>query len=593
MLRLFNYSTHRFNGWRRMRVESMPAWPAGSLDLNTEWVATNTPNVIDVNCMLLGGESKVLPFPGERAASHDPFLLWPDNILEYFGGWPTVNGTLLQPVDLRVDGAGINAHLRARIASTRMMVVDLWIVWYPGNPWFRAEAMVTCSNPSVEDMTETLTQPLMLTFGDALVLPLGGPPGQLVPSGTMFGDGQARVIPLVFGWQRHMQGTDMDSFIAECEFAVGGHGVDTLLPDGNPVMAPTFNPLLWAESQRAETIRRIHTWDVGTTGPNKKQGDTGAQTGDQIFVGGEVMVWPQTEIIRYLGALKTANYPQHHREADGSPLDPAQHQSRPMIFWHGRPHEQLWNIVDRLGKPRPINFEAGESNGWLGMDVEHWLMNSLVAACRLFWSPACQHLLEVQARIYPLQWTVHAGWSTSQGYASRAIGYEYLNAVSMFRVLDNRALAETTLAHSHARWSTVTKPLLASTAPWVRDGFWPGRIELWQQALCAYGVDLWGRVFGQQDARDAALVAAQQVLDKGFYVGGDGKWHTYSSNLLPSGDVDPQANTIFDLFGFTCAPTVILRSPPSAYTEKAQQIRNQEVADADLWFEAQWIPPYP
>lgn len=600
-LKLFNYSQHPFAGWRRIRVESAPSWQSGRIDSSTFWMPTETPNVVDVRTLLQSGDTLVRDFPGEMLpTAYNPFEHWPANLAEYLGGWPTVRyGNDLTPLNLITftpGGGGFHFLLRQRIAGTRMMVVDIEGVWFPDQPWMgQVEATVTCSNPDVPDMTETLAFPLVLSFGDALVLVLGGQgaTGQLVAASTMFGDGQARVIPLVIGWLRHMQGSQMGSFVAECQYAVGGHGIDTLLHDGNPVMAPGFNALGWAGGIRPESVRRIHTWDVGMTGPSKTAGDAGPQQGDQVFVGGEVMVAPQAELVRYLGALKSANYPQNHRESDGSPFNPALHTSRPCIFWHGRPHDNasVWAICEHLGKPRPLDYAAGEANGWLGMDPEHWLMNTLVAACRLFWSPACQRLLETQARIYPLQWTTHHGWGTSAPYASRAIGYEYMNVVNMHRVLDDRALAESVFNHSGNRWLLVTGPAMTTTAPWVQDGFWPNRISLWQQSVCAYGVHLWGRYFDREDARTAAVTAAQQVLDKGFHLDAQGRWHTYSTNLLPSGDPDPQASTIFDLFGFPLAPATVLIAQPA--NAKAASIRAQEISDATQYYQAQWIPALP
>ena len=616
VVHLANHGSRPWAGWSRFNVDVEPPADAGwrlssnppmqagtpitaggrSGQIEVQYVKGSRAGLdtwhIDLWCSLAPGQQLDLDLATLDA--HDrPVPQLPADLGGWFAGLPAINGVPMGLVAIAIDGAAWTSHWRVR--TGRMLVVDFWCTWYPNVPYVLGEALVTCSNPNVPDMTETVATDVRLEFGDAVVLAMNqAQPGLLVAAGTKFGDGQARAVPITAIWLRNLDpkkwGAQLDSFMCDQGRAIGGVGVDRLSMDGRPRLPPGFSSAAWVNANWGETIARIHDWRVGTTGPNAKSGDTGAQTGDQVFVGAEALGTPGAEVVRYLGALKLAARPCYHREADGSPLDPARHTAKPLIFWDGRPAAPLWGMCEHLGKPRGLDFDAGETSGWWGPDVEHQFANTLFAAVRVTGSPCLQELARAWATNYMLQQTTVAGWSTSSAFASRAIGWEGILAVHCWRELEDRAQADRVRAHWLARWATVLRPELTGRTFW-RDGFTDqGKMSLWQQAVGAYGLDLAGRAFGSQEAQDVALAAARAVLQFGYVQNTTtGVWSTYSTNLLPSGAPDPIATGIFTGFGFPMAPWVVLRREPE--NAQALAIWQQAVAGATQLHQAQWLPP--
>ncbi len=630
VVHLQNHGAKPFVGWHRLNVDVRPSAPAGwrfsptppmqaatpitgagrSGEVEVEYVRGRQTGLdtwaVDVWCRLAPGQR--IDVDLATLDDHErPVPNLPNDVLGFFGDLPIVNGARMLPTSLAVDGAGISVHFRGRVPNTRMLVLDLWTTWYPGQPWCQGEAKVTASNSTVSDLTETTTADVVLSFGDAVVFVLGAStPGRLVAAGVKFGDGQARAIPITFLWLRHLNPaswvTQLDSCLSDQARAIGGVGISRMLFDGNPRSAPGFDAAAWANAILPETFARIHDWRAGTTGPNPRSSDTGAQTGNQTFVGVEDVAGeggvPGAEVVRYLGALKQAGRPSNHLEPDGSPLDPSRHVSPRLVLWDGRAHYNAGVSPDQLGKPRalnwdPVKFETypdlRESSGWWGPDSQHHLCNTLAAACRLTGSPACQSILRANAVIYRLQLTTAAGLSTSTFDSARTVGWEGILAVHCWRALEDRAEAERVRAHWLARWSTVLRPAL-----WGRD-VWDPRVDdprlgagswwsPWQQALGAYGLDLAGRVFNAPEASACAMQAARTVLDRA--IGQEaGKWRTYSAVRTDFSErftgVD---SNIFWLFGTPCA-VWLLRGEPAA-----DAVWSQMLTDATQQFQAQWLP---
>jgi hypothetical protein len=617
-VRVANHSGMPFSGWIRATVDREPPHAAGERDGATyvmgRRVGIDT-RVVDVRCSLAPGQRRDLDlatFPGVDFA----LAPLPVDLLAQFGGWPSVNGAPLAVVSVVPDGAGWTAALRARVPGTRLLVCDLWITWYPAQGWCHGEALLTASNPTVPDVTEDAPA-ITLAFGDAVVAPLGGAVGQLAPA-AHWGDGQARGVPLTFVWTRNMPAVDWSqpwgddewrwigaymSAEADKTLLVRGVGIDRLLANGNPSLPGGLSPLAWAQGRLGGALAALHSWDEGTSGPVKESGITGAQVNDQLFVRGEAMRADGVgaELVAYFGALKYGGRPCHHREADGSPLDAARHTQRPLIFWDGRPHAGLWSMVDRLGKDKVLNWDPDrfemfpdkrESSGWWGPDVEHWLMNQLAAGCRLTGSPCLQALLRAQATIYPLQWTTTPGWSTSDHYASRAVGYEMLNAVHMWRELEDRALAQRIRTHALNRWAVSIAPAYGGDVwDWrTGDARFPAGGSWWmpwQQSIAAYGLDLAGEQFGVPAMRETALRGALRVLNDGIrYDAALGFYYTVKS-ICDDGRVDPWGG--YWLFGTPLAVAVVLRQQPT--NEKARAVWAQMVADATQPEQTSWLAP--
>ncbi len=613
-----NQSPFPWSGYVRTTVDVRPQHPTGWLlgqhrtagEIDNPTVAIYRTGrrigestwILDIRCDLAVGQQRTFDL-STFTDCEIPVPAMPADPVGVFGGpLPTVNGAFMTLLSLQVDGAAFLAHLRARVPDTRMLVCDLWLWWMPEQPAFaQGEALVTCSNPAVPDMTETTAQPVWIGFGDAKVAVLGATEGGVVvPKGTSFADGQARAVPLCFVWRRNFP-KDLDGWIAawcnaECAktWHVSGSGISQPLVDGAPRREPSFNAAAWAAGTITSTLGRIHDWRGGTTGPSTRSGDTGAQPGDQVFVGFES---PTTGLIRYLGALKMAARPCHHREADGAPLDPVLHPN--LRIWDGRAHWHTGVSPDQLGKPRSLDFASGETSGWWGPDVEHDFFNTLACAARVTGSPCCQELLRAQATVYRLQWTyAPLSASTSQAYAARAVGWESILAVHLWRELEDRALAATVRAHWLNRWALVLKPFferqrIQFPTGWFMDcrendprlgaGWWwiP-----WQQGVGAYGLDIAGRVFGVAEASEWALHFAEQIVKDGYVPAGD-RWQASANHTVAEGECPHDES--FNYFGMSLGPAVVVRYQPQH--PKARAVWDWLKAQLAAPGQASWMAP--
>lgn len=590
-----NHTDLPFSGWVRCAIDQPVASPAGEWPGASYVVGRSTGlgvRVLDVHCTLAAGARRTLEFGAAEPIDFAPWL--PPDPIAHLGGWPHVAGTPLQLITVQPDGASWLGHFRARVG--RMLVVDLWIEWQPTQPWSQAEALVTCSNPAVPDTIETVASDLRLDLGDATVHVLGGRPGLLVAAGTRFADGQAQAVSLTLAWMRHVPAaTLLDpsapirallSIEAARTRHVTAHATTSLWPDGMPRVAGNARasahlPSLWAG---------LHTWDLATCGPAKRSNDAGVQQ-DQTFVMGDAP-GSGVELVSYLNALQWAKRPCNHREADGSPLDPARHVSPRLLFSDGRAHWHLGVSPDQLGKS-PMLTDAQTSGGWWGPDVEHWLVNGLAAGARMSGSPMAQAILRAHATVYRLQQTTTPGWSTSSPFASRAVGWEAIAAVHLWREIEDRTLAAAVRAHWRDRWARVIGPAYRGKDVWdPRDRdpriFADGTGWLpWQQAIAAYGLDLAGRLFEEPEACEVALRGARYVIDLGFRHEG-GRW--LSNKCVEVGGtnrIDPD-NT-FWLFGSPMAVELVRRRDP--VNERANSIWEQMVADAQNAHQVCWLPP--
>ncbi len=593
IVRVANHGAVPYVGWKRTTIDVLPAHAVGMVGNSLYVVGRRVGSdvyVVDVRVTLLPGQQLSLNLAQAVPTvwTRGPF---PANPLTWFGGGATIAGHALQVVSLAADGAGYTAHLRAR--PQPLLHVDLWTTWYPDQPgWCHGEVAMTASNPAIPDMEVIVPPGFALHFGDALVLPVGGTLWNLLPSGLTLMDGQARVLPVTFVWLRHLQqASDWSSLTAAANLSIGAVGITKLLVDGNPSYPPGFSARVWADAKWDAAVSGLHTMDEPVCGPAKRSAVAGRQE-DQTFVRGEALLADGVgaEWIAYLGALKLAARPCHHLEVDGRPLDLAQHVNPRLVFWDGRAHWHPNVSPDRLGKPR--NPTLDETKGWWGPDVEHWLMNTLAAATRLTGSPACQWLLSHQAKIYLLQNTTEPGWSTSSPFAARAVGWEGILAVHLWRELEDRQLADRVRTRWQDRVTNVILPAYANRPQDVWDpryddprlgkGWW---WHPWQQAVGAYGLDLGCAVLGPVSGRAVALAAANAVLRDAF-VFSNGSWHNLAAVAL---DGRNSPDPIFYLFGSPLAPAVVLRHQPNHPVARA--IWNQMHVDATSFQHFAWFAP--
>lgn len=593
VVRIANYGALRFDGWHRTTIDVLPQHLSGQVGSAQYVVGRRVGEatwVVDVRAGLAPGEQRAIDL-SQATRKQWNLGAYPSNVASFFGGWPTIAGQALLLDTVQPDGAGWTAHLHARPQT--MCNVDLWFTWYPDEPGCcTGEVALTASDPTVTDLYVWMNAPMTLNFGTALVLPLGGVPQDLLPQGLWLADGMARVLPLTFVWPHLMLSqrawTDAIGIVNR---AIGAVGIQQLLVDGNPVYPPGFSALLWMNTKRSEAVRRLHTLEAPVCGPNTMSAVSGHQE-DETFVRGEALLpgGVGAEQIAYLSALKLAARPCHHLEANGGPLDFAAHVNPQLVFWDGRPH---WSSVvspDRLGKVG--GFGPSATGQWWGPDVEHWLMNTLAAATRLTGSPACQWLLAHQARIYLLQLTSTPGMVTSNPFASRAVGWEGILVVHLWRELEDRALAAQVRQRWTDRVNTVILPAYGNRPGDIWDpryddprfgtGWW---YSPWQQAVGAYGLDLACAVLGPASGRPVALRAARVALRDG-YAFANGVWYSRSAVALDGRVTD---DPTFHLFGLPLAPAVVLRHQP--LHPIARSVWDQLHVDATSALHFSWFAP--
>jgi hypothetical protein len=481
-----------------------------------------------------------------------------------------------------------------------MLHVDAWLRWYPDQPGLVVgEAVVTASNGSIPDWRVTVPAAgMQLGWGDALVHVAGAGTGApIVPGTTRFADGQARAVPFVLFWPRHLATTnDWLQVMAAAERSTCATGIERLWPQGNPSYPASFDAAAWTASLYAEALRRLHTWEAGVIGPNPNSGDTGTQW-DQVYVGGEYAMPGGTgaEQIAYLSALKLTARPCHHLEADGRQADPVDHPQ--CVFWSGRPH---WHPVvspDQLGKTQGITI--ADTNGWMGPDREHWLYNTVAAAARLTGSPALQWELEQQARLFLFGETVTPGVSTSGADAARSIGWAGILVVHLWRNLEDRGLAKRVADRWVERVTDIYVPALGNrpfdvwdvrqSDPRLGPGLW---WMAWQQSIGSYGLDLACEVLGVPAGRQLALQGARACLTYNWILQGT-RYHGVGNVVFPPPPARHYARHVWPQPWFETtwdlpALAVVLRHEPD--NEKARAVWKQALGDLGEGRRA-WVPP--
>lgn len=512
-IRIHNHSDHPFRGWLRVPIDSAPPWSSSVFHDGTNArlaIVGAMHMAVDLAVKLDVGQAKVFDLDAAIKVPAEPLAV-PADPVTHFGGPLTVGGVPLQVIGMAPTGAAVEVHCRGIVGG---VVWNVWLLWYPGEGHATGEVLAIYSDPTNPGMVALADHEIR--FGDSVcIMPGAGFKNRVIDRGEWLADGQGRAVPVVFAWPR--LGFDLGTVSALAGLTIGAVGRDERKDD--PRYPKTFQAFQWASGLHGASLRRLHTWDWALIGPTAKSGVSGAQE-EQGFTRGEPMLGDGVgcEQVIYASALKMAERPCHHCEADGTQLDPETHNNPLLIMWDGRPNRRA--APDTLGKTRDL-FYDDEAHGRAGPDVEHWLFRTLVMAAHYRHSHACQYLLRQQALNYLRQWTVTPGWSTSQSYASRAMGWEAQAIVLLDRVLYDRKIANRIRLHWKQRMQTITIPWIRGRKYWdvrVNDPrLGPGEWWMpWQQSVGAYWMDVAGEKFDLPELREACLHGAMAVVEEAW-----------------------------------------------------------------------------
>ena len=475
------------------------------------------------------------------------------------------------------------------------------------------------------------------------VRPDGSWNGTVTESWVGFADGQQRVMPILWVFPAYGLG----NALALSSNLLAMVGVRKLLPQGNPLLpqdtistmvfnmqfgserpgaadwpevveqeggslllkpytppflaptspfrtaaAPSSYAYDWAVRHYQNAKNALLTWADPGFGPNRNSADTGAQE-EQTFVGSEPLHEPGALIPMLWGAYAMGKRPCQHRESDGSITRDHSHREPRGLMWDGRFDPRLGT---HPGTRKIVTPELAA--GWWGPDVEHLLFFRLWSAYKLTGDRACLALLQQLAAIYPMQWTYEPGWSTSQMYAARAIGWSCAAAVlwGEMRVADEFAFVA--CENFHMRMKTVTLPQLAKQASEWGIDIWDVRVNdprlgtgnwwlPYQQAIGAYWMDVAGEHRHSDLMRERALAGAKMVM-RCWARDPDGGWSCVPVVAANQEATSPRDRS-FAFYGMALAPATILRHDPR--DPDALELMRWLVAMArrpDQW---RWIAP--
>lgn len=594
ILRLHNRSAMDVYGWFRCNVDVLPPHGSGGTPFGN-YVLGNRSGLdthsLDVKLGLAPGEQRAIDLTTAEDIGYTPLVGIDPDAKAAWGGIPvTVAGKPLAFLGAVPNGAAFDGHWRGRVGS--MLVVDLFVSWYPDDPRrANGEVVITASNPAIPDIAAQIPPLMQLVFGDALVMVPGLPTdAPLMWSTDWLADGQRRFLPLVLCWPRHAPEGEAGYLAQMCrEIAdqqVQVNGLARLHADGNPHLPPGFDAVAWTDQMLPQVIDRQHDWFNSPLDPAYVSGAAGAQ-GGQSFVGGPAMADPAAVGPLYLAALD-GSWPMFHLEADGSPLDWKGHPG--MRMFYGRVNRRI--CPDTLGKERDPSL--AESHGYAGPEDEHWFDWPAWAAARLKGTPATQMHLRAHATNFLFRYVVEApgNWLT----ANRGVGWMCFLAVELYRNLADRELAEAV----KTRWLAVYDQLIV---PWAAgDAWWgwltdarlgPGlRTAPWQASVFALGLDWAGAAFGRAGARDLAHHAARQIIER-TYVQHEGRWTSRPIIAQDGSPVDYAAIGLrlgyYDFFGTPMSVACLLRHEPEH--EPARSIWTQLVREATTLGQASWLQP--
>jgi hypothetical protein len=528
VIQIANYSPNAFTGWLRVKHDGEPiAGPCQTVICKIVPVRMEgDAQVVDVHLdRLASGYIQKVDGPHvQRPNWTPPKLPTPQEVIQQFGGVPSFGARQFALVSAAVEGAAIVAHFRI---VSGLWVADMRVRYYLDMPAVvHAELAFTCISDSADPVNATASWGL-----SAIRFPWGWS-----QAAARLAHGQSRRIPITFLFPHLLRPDQYASAGALIEGQIAGHGITRLWADPSLPPPSGFQARAWLWRHLSPTIDALRTGTAPPIGPAANSGQSGEQEDQLLHVGTEALQ-PDgigCERVRLLAAHCLGMRPIHFLEADGSPL----RLNRPGLhMWDGRPS---WRISDdKLGATREMRPE--DFRGWWGPDSQHFLAQTLLAAARLNPSPMIQDQLGHWCRAYLYGRSANPNVSTSGIFSSREMAYEAIFAVEVRRTLADQSLANAVVQRFRDRWANVIRlhlermPLgiayIHRDDPRLGAGEWA---ITWQDALCAYGLDLAGRFFDMPILRQFAREIAEHIvanawMDFGGYV---------TAPVMPVGQTD-------------------------------------------------------
>jgi hypothetical protein len=460
----------------------------------------------------------------------------------------TTTRTTLAPVAELEHNALRRVQLRRGRLGTTGLVGELIVTAWRDQAQATIDAAVFCSDPSTPALHCEIDEVALESRGMAAVFRHAARFGvvqqvtdqgsrTVLLQGLPIGDGQGIrrtgvLVPPRRGDDPATAATSMAACVAPVLGATtwqdsGAFGAYGVVPELPPWLRGAALRQHFATRHRAFVDSERtggHPFAVGRHGLERMAG----QTGDQADFGTVKLSpvaasgLPSFLLAVEASVLQEACRPVHFFEADGSPVEPANHPQ--WVVWSGRTHWHAGVSPDRLGKTDPqASFDY---HGWTGKDREHWSSNYLGAFALLTGAHWARLELANEARLYLAGQTIDPQLSTSGAGAPRGAGRTALAACWMLLATGDERLRQRMDARIdrvyHLQWAgralaaDKVRPMAVSQ-PDARllqgkCSFW----NPWQDALAAVGFGAAFRLTGNPRARELAEELALNVVRHGW-----------------------------------------------------------------------------
>jgi len=585
-LALVTHHDKPVEGWFPTNLEGSPPFLTGATPL-LRYVVGKQSGLDTHNCDVfctLDPHSKLEVDLAESLA--DSFSLPPPAKCDaWLGGVPVrIGGVRMTRVSTAVNGAAYDIHYKARIGP--MLLVHVFLHWYPDQAWCPGEIMLCASNQAFPDMIATIPANLRLQIGEALVSVPGLPFNPvLMQEGDWLAHGQVRALPFTLTWLEFATAMDKETAFAVSNSLIQVRGIENLMLGGNPFLPEGFDALAWTNGLLPTVIAKQHDWLDSPLDPAMDSRRPGAQ-GAQSFAAGPAMADPTAMAVIDIAA-RDGSWPMVHMEADGETLQWWMHPN--LRIYTGQANTRI--CTDWLGKPRVVT--SAEAHGYAGPEDEHWFDFILWPGARLKGRPAMQRLMEAHAVNFLFRWVTEppGNWLS----ANRAMGWLGFVAGELFRGLADRALADAVAARFKAVVDQLIIPIMGPNDAWWS---WTNagsigasdsdlRAMPWQAEVMAVGMWYAGTVCGHAPAVDFAYKMSEEIVKRAWFKRVDGYW--VSRDVIAQNGADLPYYDAYRHFGMKACDVLLKRDPAHVAAGEIWRQRKKEAAK-DLYMLSWFLP---